>query len=57
MDNKKRATCFATLPQTKLNGHVVYFTNHVPRCVARDKVAKFVFADGNTSNIPIQLIL
>ena len=57
MDNKKRATCFATLPQTKLNGHVVYFTNHVPRCVARDKVARFVFTDGNTSNIPIQLIL
>ena len=57
MDNKKRATCFATLPQTKLNGDVVYFTNHVRRCVARNKVARFVFMDGKTSNITIQLIL
>ena len=57
MDNRRRATCFATLPQTKLNSDVVYFTNHVRPCVARNKVARFVFADGKTSNITIQLVL
>ena len=54
---KKRATCFATLLQTKLNSDVARFTTYVRPCLARNKVVRFVFVGGKTSNITIQLIL
>ena len=54
---KKRATCFATLLQTKLNSDVTRFTTYVRPCLARNKVVRFVFVGGKTSNITIQLIL
>ena len=54
---KKRATCFATLLQTKLSSDVARFTTHVRPCFARNKVVRFVFVGGKTSNITIQLIL
>ena len=57
----KRATknvhCFATLLQTKLSSDVARFTTHVRPCFARNKVVRFVFVGGKTSNITIQLIL
>ena len=56
--NKKRATCFARLLQTKLNSDVVpRHVYDVRPCLARNKVARFVFVGGKTSNITIQLIL
>ena len=54
---KKRATCFATLLQTKLNSDVARFTTYVRPCLARNKVVRFVFVGGKTSNITIQLLL
>ena len=54
---KIRATCFATLLQTKLNSDVARFTTHVRPYLARNKDARFVFVGGKTSNITIQLIL
>ena len=54
---KKRATCFATLLQTKLNSDVARFTTHVRPCLARNKVVRFVFVGGKTSNISNQLML
>ena len=56
---KKRATCFATLLQTKLNSDVARFTTYVRPCLARNKVARFVFVGGKlkTSNITNQLML
>ena len=55
--NKIRATCFATLLQTKLNSDVAHFATHVRPCLARNKVARFVFVGGKTSNITIPVIL
>ena len=37
---KKRATCFATLLQTKLNIDVARFTTYVRPCLARNKVVR-----------------
>ena len=56
--NKTRATCFARLLQTKSNSDVVpRHVSDVRPCLARNKVARFVFVGGKTSNITIQLIL
>ena len=44
----KRATCFATLLQTKLSSDVAHFTTHVRPCLARNKVVRFVFVGGKT---------
>ena len=57
MGNKKRTTCFATLLRTKLNSDVARFAARVRPCLARNKVARFVFLGGKTSNTTIQLIL
>ena len=45
---KKRATCFTTLLQTKLNSDVARFTTYVRPCLARNKVVRFVFVGGKT---------
>ena len=42
--------------QTKLNSDVARFTTHVRPCLERNKVARFVFVGGKSSNITIQLI-
>ena len=52
--NKKRATCFALLPQNELNGDVARFTTHVQTCyLLQDRF----YLGGKTRNIAIQLVL
>ena len=52
--NKKRATCFALLPQNELNGDVARFPTHVQTCyLLQDRF----YLGGKTRNIAIQLVL
>ena len=52
--NKKRATCFALLPQNELNGDVARFTTHVQTCyLLQDRF----YMGGKTRNIAIQMVL
>ena len=55
--NKKRATCFATLLQNKLNSNVARFTTHIKPVLQQIRLLIGLNVGGKTRNIAIQLDL
>ena len=56
-DNKKRATCVATLLQNELNSDVARFTNHIKPVLQQIRLLTGLNTGGKTCNIAVQLVL
>ena len=56
-NKKEHATCFATLLQNELRGHVPHFTTHIKPVLQQIRLLTGLNDGGKTRNIAFQLVL